>query len=123
MVAVDRHAAGSCGLELRSRRRSCEFPAAESLQILKVARIGFCSAAGIKNDDSGGSESQQRKAHGHTVVVIGVNAARLWASRVNGETIGMFFGTDPGSLEFGGHGGNAIRFLVPHVADIVDTGG
>jgi len=57
------------------------------------------------------------------MIVVGVNAAGLWSSRVNGETIGMFFGIESGSLKFGGDGGDAIRFLVPRMADIADAGG
>lgn len=103
--------------------RSCEFPAAELIEVVEVAWVGFGGAVWVEDGDTVGFESQQREAHGHTVIFVRMDTGWLWGSGVDGEPVGMFFGVDAGASKFVDDGCNSICFLVPHVFDVTDACG
>ena len=90
---------------------------------MKVIGVGFGSAFGVENCDSLCFESEQGEAHSHAVIVISLNAGGLWDSGVDGESIGVFFGVDPGTVKFCDDGGDAVSFFVSHMSDVANACG
>ncbi len=70
------------------------------------------AAARIVYENPGGAQSRQGKAHGHAVVLIGLDGAGFWHAGIDGDTAVRGFTADPHAAQFRDDGAKAVTFLV-----------
>ena len=95
-------------------------------QRLEVIGEGLGHALRVQDahGQAGRVEGRQRKAHGHAVVVIGVNGgAAPLHRRGDANEISAFFNDSPQLAQLAGHGRDAVGFLDAPAGNVAQRGG
>ena len=67
----------------------------DSLQHFKIIFKGLATASGIVNDDAGSTQTDQRKAHCHAMVIVGFYNRGFWSTWINSNRRFCFFSRAP----------------------------
>jgi len=94
-----------------------------AVQYFEIVFKGFSAAAGILNTDSLAAESDQGKAHGHAVVVVGFHCGGGRRPRINGNAVVIFLTADAHFPQLGDNGCDPVAFLTANVSDAPYDGG
>ena len=98
---------------LRLRRR-------QLLQVPKEPRIRLRRAAGVSNHHAGNRQPDQRQAHRHPMVVVGVDLRAVQRAGRDPQPVGPLLDLGPELSQLDRQGVNPVGFLVANMGDAAD---
>jgi len=86
-------------------------------------RERFLDAAGIRDAELWDPQGHHRKAHGDSVIRMGMDQGRPEGAKAfNGQPVRELLDPGPQPVPFARHGPEPVAFLVPEVGDVSDDG-
>jgi hypothetical protein len=90
-------------------------------QVFKKSRVGLGDALGVFDFDTGLSQANQRKTHGHAMILVRANTGWTQGARLDFQAVVKLddFGTQ--AADFSGQIADAVRFFVSNVRHIANA--